>query len=103
MQGSTQEPSGRSGISILCLAALKLRLFDSELTFPGRHAATERRLPIVRGKRLLDRALDALRNMHNTQVQEFADALSRGCEVVVVDPRFSTAAGKARYWLPIKP
>jgi thiosulfate reductase / polysulfide reductase chain A len=42
-------------------------------------------------------------NMHNTQVQDFATALSRGAEVVVVDPRYSTAAGKARYWLPIKP
>ena len=42
-------------------------------------------------------------NMHNTQVQEFADALGNGAELVVVDPRFSTAAGKARYWLPIKP
>ena len=41
--------------------------------------------------------------MHNTQVQELADALGRGAELVVVDPRFSTAAGKARYWLPIKP
>ena len=27
----------------------------------------------------------------------------RGGTLVVVDPRFSTAAGKARYWLPIKP
>lgn len=42
-------------------------------------------------------------NMHNTQVQDFALALSRGAQVVAVDPRFSTAAGKARYWLPIKP
>lgn len=42
-------------------------------------------------------------NMHNTQVQEFADAIGKGAEIVVVDPRFSTAAGKARYWLPIKP
>jgi thiosulfate reductase/polysulfide reductase chain A len=42
-------------------------------------------------------------NMHNTQVQDFTTALSRGAELVVVDPRFSTAAGKARYWLPIKP
>ncbi|HEY3352867.1 MAG TPA: molybdopterin-dependent oxidoreductase [Polyangia bacterium] len=42
-------------------------------------------------------------NMHNTQVQELADALAGGAELVVVDPRFSTAAGKARYWLPIKP
>jgi len=42
-------------------------------------------------------------NMHNTQVQELAEAIERGAELVVVDPRFSTAAGKARYWLPIKP
>lgn len=42
-------------------------------------------------------------NMHNSQVQDFAEALGRGAELVVVDPRFSTAAGKARYWLPIKP
>jgi thiosulfate reductase/polysulfide reductase chain A len=42
-------------------------------------------------------------NMHNTQVQEFADAIGRGAEVVVVDPRFSVAASKAKYWLPIKP
>jgi DNA-binding transcriptional ArsR family regulator len=42
-------------------------------------------------------------NMHSTQVQDLAQALGRGAELVVVDPRFSTAAGKARYWLPIKP
>ena len=42
-------------------------------------------------------------NMHNTQVQEMASALGKGAELVVVDPRFSVAAGKARYWLPIKP
>jgi thiosulfate reductase/polysulfide reductase chain A len=42
-------------------------------------------------------------NMHNTQVQEFAEALGRGAQLVVVDPRFSTAASKAKYWLPIKP
>ena len=42
-------------------------------------------------------------NMHNTQVQELAQALDRGAQLVVVDPRYSTAAGKARYWLPIKP
>jgi thiosulfate reductase/polysulfide reductase chain A len=42
-------------------------------------------------------------NMHNSQVQELAEALGKGAELVVVDPRFSVAAGKARYWLPIKP
>jgi thiosulfate reductase/polysulfide reductase chain A len=42
-------------------------------------------------------------NMHNTQVQEFADAVGSGATVIVVDPRFSIAAGKAKHYLPIKP
>jgi thiosulfate reductase/polysulfide reductase chain A len=42
-------------------------------------------------------------NMHNTQVQDFARALERGAGLIVVDPRLSTAAGKANHWLPIKP
>ncbi|MCK6502053.1 molybdopterin-dependent oxidoreductase [Myxococcota bacterium] len=42
-------------------------------------------------------------NMHNTQVQDLARAIERGAQLVVVDPRYSVAAGKARYWLPIKP
>jgi thiosulfate reductase/polysulfide reductase chain A len=42
-------------------------------------------------------------NMHNTQVQELAEAIGKGAQLVVVDPRFSVAASKARYWLPIKP
>jgi thiosulfate reductase/polysulfide reductase chain A len=42
-------------------------------------------------------------NMHNTQVQEFAQAIERGASIIVVDPRFSIAAGKAKHYLPIKP
>jgi thiosulfate reductase / polysulfide reductase chain A len=42
-------------------------------------------------------------NMHNTQVQEFARAVGSGATVIVVDPRFSTAASKAKHYLPIKP
>ncbi|HWG84014.1 MAG TPA: molybdopterin-dependent oxidoreductase, partial [Deinococcales bacterium] len=40
---------------------------------------------------------------HNTQLQEFSEGLRRGARLVVVDPRFSTAAAKAHRWLPIKP
>lgn len=40
---------------------------------------------------------------HNTQLQEFSEARKNGAKVVVVDPRFSTAAAKADRWLPIKP
>jgi thiosulfate reductase/polysulfide reductase chain A len=42
-------------------------------------------------------------NMHNTQVQEFANAVARKATIIVVDPRYSVAASKARHWLPIKP
>ena len=42
-------------------------------------------------------------NMHNSQVQEFAQAIERKASVIVVDPRFSVAASKAKYWLPVKP
>ncbi len=39
----------------------------------------------------------------NTLMQDFANARARGASVIVVDPRFSTVAAKADYWLPIKP
>ena len=42
-------------------------------------------------------------NMHNTQVQDFATAIRDGADLIVVDPRYSVAASKAKYWLPIKP
>lgn len=42
-------------------------------------------------------------NMHNGQVQEMSDAIDRGATIITVDPRFSTAAGKSKHWLPIKP
>lgn len=42
-------------------------------------------------------------NMHNGQVQEMSDAIDRGVVIITVDPRFSTVAGKSKFWLPIKP
>ena len=42
-------------------------------------------------------------NMHNGQIQEMSDAIDKGVTIITVDPRFSTAAGKSKYWLPIKP
>ncbi len=42
-------------------------------------------------------------NMHNGQVQEMSDAIDKGATVITVDPRFSTAAGKSKYWLPVRP
>ena len=42
-------------------------------------------------------------NMHNGQVQEMSQAIDKGVTIITVDPRFSTAASKSKYWLPIKP
>lgn len=42
-------------------------------------------------------------NMHNGQVQEMSSAIDKGATIITVDPRLSTAASKAKYWLPIKP
>jgi len=50
-----------------------------------------------------DRLRNLRRDMHNLQVQEFANAVGRGSLVIVVDPRFSVAASKASTGCPIKP
>lgn len=42
-------------------------------------------------------------NMHNSQVQEFAEAVGNGSTIITVDPRYSVAASKSQYWLPIRP
>jgi thiosulfate reductase/polysulfide reductase chain A len=42
-------------------------------------------------------------NMHNGQVQEFSNMQANGGSVITVDPRFSVAASKSKYWLPIRP
>lgn len=42
-------------------------------------------------------------NMHNGQVQEMAEAIDKGASIITVDPRYSTAASKSKFWLPIKP
>lgn len=42
-------------------------------------------------------------NMHNGQIQEMSDAIDNGATIITVDPRFSTAASKSKYWLAIRP
>ncbi len=42
-------------------------------------------------------------NVFTGQILQYAEALERGAKLIVVDPRFSDAASKADYWLPIKP
>jgi thiosulfate reductase/polysulfide reductase chain A len=42
-------------------------------------------------------------NVFTSQVTAFAEGLARGSKLIVVDPRFSTPAAKADWWLPIRP
>jgi len=42
-------------------------------------------------------------NVFTSQVTAFSTALERGAKLIVVDPRFSVAAAKADWWLPIRP
>jgi len=42
-------------------------------------------------------------NVFTSQIAQFAAGLARGARLIVVDPRFSTAAAKADWWLPIRP
>lgn len=42
-------------------------------------------------------------NVFTSQVTAFSTALARGAKLIVVDPRFSVAAAKADWWLPIRP
>jgi len=39
----------------------------------------------------------------NTMMQDLATARANGAKLIVVDPRYSSAAMKADFWLPIKP
>jgi thiosulfate reductase/polysulfide reductase chain A len=42
-------------------------------------------------------------NVFTSQVAAFSTALARGAKLIVADPRFSVAAAKADWWLPIRP
>lgn len=73
-----------------------------ELTF-GDVVGSPERTDIENAKCLVLIGSHLGENMHNTQVQEFSKAVERGASIIVVDPRFSVAASKAKYYLPIKP
>lgn len=73
-----------------------------KLTF-GEEIGSPERTDIRNSKCLVLLGSHLGENMHNSQVQEFAEAVGNGATVIVADPRFSTAASKAKYYLPIKP
>ncbi len=72
------------------------------LTF-GEGVSTPERTDIANARCLVLIGTHLGENMHNTQVQEFAEAIDKGATIIVVDPRFSVAASKAKHYLPIKP
>ncbi len=73
-----------------------------ELTF-GEAVGSPERTDIENSKCLVLIGSHLGENMHNSQVQEFAEAIRKDATIIVVDPRFSVAASKAKYYLPIKP
>ena len=73
-----------------------------QLTF-GEDISTPERTDIANARCLVLVGSHLGENMHNSQVQEFADAVGAGASVIVADPRFSVAAGKAKHYLPVKP
>lgn len=73
-----------------------------ELTF-GDIVGSPERTDIQNSKCLVLIGSHLGENMHNSQVQEFSRAVEKGASIIVVDPRFSVAASKAKYYLPIKP
>ncbi|MCX6543409.1 MAG: molybdopterin-dependent oxidoreductase [Acidobacteria bacterium] len=70
--------------------------FGEEIGSPERTDIRNSRCLVLIGSHLGE-------NMHNSQVQEFAEAIGNGASIIVVDPRFSVAASKAKHYLPIKP
>ena len=71
------------------------------LTF-GEDVSSPERTDIKNAKCLVLIGSHLGENMHNSQVQEFADAIENRASIIVVDPRYSVAASKAKYYLPIK-
>ena len=69
----------------------------------GEGVGSPERTDIVNSKCLVLIGSHIGENMHNGQVQEFSEAVANGATVITVDPRYSTAASKSKYWLPIKP
>lgn len=73
-----------------------------ELTF-GEGPGSPERVDMINSKVIVLIGSHLGENMHNSQVQDFVEGISRGAKLIVVDPRYSIAAGKAQEWLPIKP
>jgi thiosulfate reductase / polysulfide reductase chain A len=74
-----------------------------DLTFGSRPTGSCELVDFPNSKVIVLLGMHLGENMHNSQVQEFVEGMSKGAKIICVDPRFSTAASKAYMWLPIKP
>jgi thiosulfate reductase/polysulfide reductase chain A len=74
-----------------------------ELTFGHKPGSSCERVDLKNSRVIVLIGTHLGENMHNSQTQEFAEAVGNGCKIICVDPRYSTAASKASLWLPIKP
>lgn len=72
-----------------------LRDVGLELTF-GMGSGSPENIDVLNAKCLALICSHLGENMHNTAVQEFADFVGRDGNLIVVDPRFSVAASKAK-------
>jgi len=83
-----------------CLGAREVAY---ELTFGQGPNSTCERVDIANSRVIVMFGTHLGENMHNSQTQDFAEAVGRGAKIICVDPRYSTAASKASVWMPIKP
>jgi thiosulfate reductase/polysulfide reductase chain A len=102
--GNLLKAFGSSNISYPSFAQCKgPREVGFNLTFGEGPASSVERVDLANSRVVALFGTHLGENMHNSQVQDFAEAIGRGAKFIVVDPRFSTAASKAAMWLPIKP
>lgn len=72
------------------------------LTF-GMTPGSPERVDLERSRLILLLGSHLGENVHVSQVAHLADGVAGGARLVVVDPRYSVAASKADWWLPIRP
>jgi len=73
-----------------------------ELTF-GENIGSPERVDLANAKVITLIGSHLGENVHTGQLLDFTEGIAKGAKVITVDPRFSTAAGKSKWWLPIKP
>jgi thiosulfate reductase/polysulfide reductase chain A len=73
-----------------------------ELTF-GEPVGSPEKVDLANAKVIVLIGSHLGENVHTGQMIDFTDGIANGAQVITVDPRYSTAASKSKWWLPIKP